>query len=100
MSDDRCKENGSLLLLFDRALNRIEETQAKIIDTDSFRDRLANTSVSFFGDGAAKCRDTITHINAVFLENIFPLASGMGTLAFEKFKNAQFEDLALFEPHT
>lgn len=84
--------------LIDPLLNVIEETQAKIIDTTSFMDQLATHSILFFGDGAAKCKDVINHSNAIFLENCFPLASNMGKLAFKKFQDNQFEDLALFEP--
>jgi tRNA threonylcarbamoyladenosine biosynthesis protein TsaB len=84
--------------LFDRTLERIDETRAKIIDVSSFSDQLLKSSVLFFGDGAAKCQGIITHPNAFFLQNSFPLASNMGNLAFKRFKTGQHEDLMLFEP--
>lgn len=84
--------------VFDSSLNIIEPTTAKIIDEESFLNLLSNSKVAFFGDGAFKCKDLITHPNAIFLPNIHPLASGMGGLSFEAYSANDFEDVAYFEP--
>ena len=84
--------------VFDSALNIIEPTTAKIIDEDSFLNLLEEHKVAFFGDGAFKCKDIITHPNAVFLPSIHPLASGMASLSLAAYKAGEFEDVAYFEP--
>lgn len=84
--------------VFDSSLNTIEPTTAKIIDEESFQHLLSEHKVAFFGDGAFKCKDVITHPNAVFLPNIHPLASGMGHLSLAAYQAEEFEDVAYFEP--
>ena len=84
--------------VFDSSLNIIEPTTAKIIDKESFLKLLFNRKVAFFGDGAFKCKELITHPNAIFLPNIHPLASGMGDLSIEAYSANNFEDVAYFEP--
>ncbi len=86
-------------LLADMELNIIEQTQAKIIDVESFVDWLGQKKIYFFGNGADKCREMIRHPNAIFLEGIGPMASSLGEIAFEKYKRSEFEDLSSFEPH-
>ncbi len=76
----------------------VEKTEAKVIDGDSYASRLAQGEIYFFGDGAAKCKDIIRHINARFVEGVYPLAEYMGTWAFQKFNTRQFENMPLFEP--
>lgn len=76
----------------------IQPVEAKIIDQTSFTELLDRQPVVFFGDGASKCRSTITHPNAVFLDNIHPLASALGVLAYTKFQQHRVEDVVHFEP--
>ena len=84
--------------VFDSSLNIIEPTTAKIIDEESFLNLLADHQIAFFGDGAFKCKDLITHPNAIFLPNVHPLASGMAQLSFDAYRADDFEDVAYFEP--
>ena len=84
--------------VFDSSLNIIEPTTAKIIDEESFLNLLSEHKVVFFGDGAFKCKDLITHPNAIFMPNVHPLASGMGPLSFAAYSANDFEDVAYFEP--
>ena len=44
--------------------NKIRETKAEIIEESSFQDYLEKGEVYFFGDGAKKCKEMITHANA------------------------------------
>jgi len=77
----------------------ILETEAKIIDEQSFSDLLNQYVVYFFGDGAAKCEiDLGIHLNTRIMTDFENSASHLTILAFEKFKNKQFEDVAYFEP--
>jgi tRNA threonylcarbamoyladenosine biosynthesis protein TsaB len=85
--------------LLDASLQLVDGTHARIIDENSFMDQLPLRSILFFGDGAMKCRETIKHPNAVFVENIINTASSMGTLAYRFFLNKQFQNLELFEPN-
>ncbi|MCE2957647.1 MAG: tRNA (adenosine(37)-N6)-threonylcarbamoyltransferase complex dimerization subunit type 1 TsaB [Bacteroidota bacterium] len=85
-------------LLANRQKEVVEKTQAKVIDADSFANRLATQEIYFFGDGAAKCKDAIQHPNAHFIDGLHPFAEHMGAWAFEKFQAKEIEDTALFEP--
>lgn len=85
--------------LFDPNLKQVEQTTAKIIDSESFKTILDQHKIIFFGDGAAKCAAILSkHPNAVFIDNFFNEATDMTILAAEKFSLKQFEDVAYFEP--
>lgn len=84
--------------VYDKSLNIKEPTTAKIIDEDSFMNLLPHHKIAFFGDGAFKCKDLITHPNAIFIPDIHPLASGMIDLSLSAYKSDKFEDVAYFEP--
>jgi tRNA threonylcarbamoyladenosine biosynthesis protein TsaB len=84
--------------LFNHNGQWVQQTQALIIDADTFAHHLQNNTVVFFGDGAAKCKEVINHPNAVFIDGISPSANSVGILAFEAYKNNSFEDVAYFEP--
>ena len=49
-------------------------------------------------DGAAKCKEVITHPNARFVEDVRPLASMMFPLAEKAIAMGDFQDVAYFEP--
>ncbi|MCF8275252.1 MAG: tRNA (adenosine(37)-N6)-threonylcarbamoyltransferase complex dimerization subunit type 1 TsaB [Flavobacteriales bacterium] len=85
--------------LFNDSLHELQPVSAMIIDQQSFAMELEIGKVTFFGDGAAKCKEIIDHSNAVFLDGFNPSASGMITLAEAKFAAKQFEDVAYFEPY-
>lgn len=85
--------------LYTRALKPIVETEAKVIDTDSFKEQLDLHSIYFLGNGAKKCEYVITHPNAHFIDGIRPLAKWMSPLAEKRHANEQFEDVAYFEPY-
>ncbi len=85
-------------LLANNKCEVLEPTQAKIIDESSFASELAEKKMTFFGNGALKCKQMIRHPNAVFLDNIVPSAIQIGELAQEKYQADQFENIADFEP--
>jgi tRNA threonylcarbamoyladenosine biosynthesis protein TsaB len=80
-------------------LNVVEPISAKIIDELSFADLLKSNQITFLGDGAAKCKDTLTSVNALFSEVNFNSAQYLSHLAYEAFKRGDFEDVAYFEPY-
>ena len=84
--------------IYDRALKVKREISADIIDENSYSEFLAEHPVYFFGNGAAKCREKITHPNAHFIENIHPLAKWMSPLAERAMAEKDFKDVAYFEP--
>jgi len=85
--------------IFDKNLVQIKPTAAEIIDEHSFSDLLNKHQVLFFGDGAEKCREVLSHNpNALFLLDFVNSAAFITSLAQEKFKAGIFENVALFEP--
>ncbi len=76
----------------------VKEISADIIEADSYSEFLQNKPVYFFGDGAAKCKQTILHPNAHFIDAFNPSAAFMAAIAHEKFEKGEFENLAYFEP--
>ena len=84
--------------VYDRALNMKRDISADVIAGDSYREFLNAGPMYFFGNGAAKCKDTLVHANARFIDGITPLAKSMSLLSERKFMNGEFEDTAYFEP--
>ncbi len=84
--------------LLTESLDVVEPTQAKIIDEKSFINYFPKEIIVFHGNGAGKCRMAIQHPNAVFIDNAYPNAASMGTLAFRKFESGDFADIRTFEP--
>ena len=82
---------------FDGAGTRLDETQAVILDADSYRDDLEAGTVLFIGTGAEKFSHVCTHPNAAF-QPCFPLAEAMVKPALEALQKKEFEDVAYFEP--
>ena len=76
----------------------VEETNAKIIDNNSFCDVLKEKPMVIFGNGANKCKSEINHPNAFFIDDIKTSAQFMCLLAQKAFENNNFVDLAYFEP--
>lgn len=71
----------------------------QVIDQYSFQTWLQDSPVLFFGDGAAKCKPFFPrHRHALFIDHIYPNAHHIGILAYAKFQQAEFEDLAHFTP--
>lgn len=84
--------------VYDRALREVRSVQADIVDENSYLEFLDRQPVYFLGNGAAKCREKITHPNAHFVEDMHPLAKWMFPLAERKMINEEFEDVAYYEP--
>jgi len=84
--------------VFNASGERVKATAAEIIDGNSFADVLEQHQVIFFGDGAAKCREAITHPNAVFVDDFVNSAAHLTKRALQKLNDKSFEDVAYFEP--
>lgn len=83
---------------FDRALKEVRSINADIVENNTYDEILAQQPVYFFGNGAEKCHEVLTHHNAHIIEGIVPLAKNMYPLAEKRMANEQFEDVAYFVP--
>ena len=84
--------------IYDRALHEVRPVGADVVDAETYKQWLDKHPVYFFGNGAAKCMETINHPNAHLIEGIEPLAKWMQPLAERRLLNEQTEDVAYFEP--
>ena len=84
--------------VYDRALHEVRAIQADIVEAATYLPWLEQRTVCFFGPGAAKCREVITHPNALFLDNIHPQAKYMQPLAERALAEGQLADVAYMEP--
>ena len=82
----------------DRSLRVVRPTHADIVDGDTYKEFLDHGPVYFFGNGAAKCREVISHPNARWLNDIEPLAKNMFPLAEQRIAREKYEDVAYFTP--
>ncbi|HSV88163.1 MAG TPA: tRNA (adenosine(37)-N6)-threonylcarbamoyltransferase complex dimerization subunit type 1 TsaB [Bacteroidales bacterium] len=83
---------------FDKQGTPLKPTQALVVEKNTFESILEHNSIVFFGDGVAKCKEFLTHRNAIVFDDVFPSVRGMAKLAFQRFINRSFENLAWFEP--
>lgn len=84
--------------IFDSSLQELKPTEAVIINEQSFVDELNEQQIVFIGNGAAKCKSTIMHPHAIFIDGIQCSAAGLGKLAYQQYSVNSFEDTAYFEP--
>ncbi len=84
--------------VYTRGLDIVKPVSAEIIDETSYQDLLQKNKIVFFGNGAEKCKTTIVHPNAIFIDNISPLAKYMFPLAEKSLAQDKIEDVAYFEP--
>ncbi|MFO7701514.1 tRNA (adenosine(37)-N6)-threonylcarbamoyltransferase complex dimerization subunit type 1 TsaB [Psychroflexus maritimus] len=78
-------------------LTAISKTEAKVLEEDSFED-LEATHLHFIGNGVEKFKKISNLKNVHFYTQEIPSANEMGKIAFKKFQNNEFEDVAYFEP--
>ena len=83
--------------VFDTNHKKIMEVQAEILTEESYAE--ITEAIYFIGDCQEKCKTVLTKNNFHFLpEIIFPSATEMSALSYEKFTKNDFEDVAYFEP--
>ena len=84
--------------IYNTSLQVVRETAAEILDQNSYSDILSKTRVCFFGNGSQKFKEVIDHPNAIFIDEIKPLASSMCRLTKESYDTKKFTNSAYFEP--
>jgi len=85
-------------MLIEKTGQVIEPIQAKVINEQSFSERLVHKKIYFFGEGSDKCKNSIHHSNSKFVSGVKPSAVSLGEMGFPKFVSNEFEDTDLFEP--
>ena len=76
----------------------IEPSHPLEIDVNPFFKYLEGGKVFFLGDGLEKLKGVLVHANAVYLSNLNS-ADSVGQLAYQKYLDKAFEDIAYFEPN-
>ncbi|EAZ81191.1 tRNA (adenosine(37)-N6)-threonylcarbamoyltransferase complex dimerization subunit type 1 TsaB [Algoriphagus machipongonensis] len=84
--------------IFDANMNSMVKLDSEIVEEDSFSDYLNKSKVVFIGDAVLKVKEVIRHSNAVFSDKRIS-ASEVGEIAWEKYQNQVFEDIAYFVPN-
>lgn len=84
--------------IYDLSLNTLVEPTPLIVQADSFDKWLSEGKVVFFGNGSDKVRDVIKHENAIFIDDIKPLAVDMCALAERAYSRRDFLDTAYCTP--
>jgi tRNA threonylcarbamoyladenosine biosynthesis protein TsaB len=102
-------ENGLLIPMLDarrmevytgiygKDLSPVEAVSAKIIDENSFKE-FENFELFLFGDGSDKFKMLFSNQKNIHFVDFLTSAAHLNALALKKFNQAQFEDVAYFEP--
>ena len=97
MLDARRMEVYSSIYNYKHELFR--ETEAQVLNEQSFHDLLNQDEVCFIGSGVDKTKELIQHKNARFIEGKLPSANEMSLLSYYKYKKSDLENVAYFEPY-
>lgn len=84
--------------VYDHHYQLIRNVQADLLEENPFDKFLDDKPVVFVGDAVPKTQQVISHKNAVFSDEKYPSSSQMHKVAFQKFKEKNFENIAYFEP--
>ena len=84
--------------IYDRALHEVRPVGADVVTAETYKQWLDEWPVYFFGGGAKKCMEAISHPNAHYIDGIEPIAKWMQPLAERRLLNGQTEDVAYYVP--
>ncbi len=84
--------------IYDIRLNTLVAPTPLIVEPDSFDKWLKENKVAFFGNGSNKIKDIIKNENAIFIDDIKPLAVDMCALAEKAYAERNFMDTAYCTP--
>lgn len=85
--------------IFDENIDKIKDTEAVIIDGNSFSDLKKDHHVYLFGDGADKCAELFEHDDKItVIKEFYCSARYMNVIAQRKLDAKDFVDVAYFEP--
>jgi len=83
--------------IYQKDLTVVESVSAKIVDINSFND-FSEKELFLFGDGAEKFKELFADQSNINFIDFSTSASHLNSLALKKLRNAEFENLAYFEP--
>ncbi len=85
--------------IFDENVNKIKDTEAIIIDENSFSDLKKDHHLYLFGDGADKCAELFENDDRItVIKEFYCSAKYMNVIAQRKLDTKDFVDVAYFEP--
>ncbi|MBQ7533385.1 MAG: tRNA (adenosine(37)-N6)-threonylcarbamoyltransferase complex dimerization subunit type 1 TsaB [Bacteroidales bacterium] len=85
--------------IFDENINKIKDTEAVIIDENSFADLKKDHHLYLFGDGADKCAELFANDDKItVIKEFYCSAKYMNVIAQRKLETKDFVDVAYFEP--
>ncbi|MCR5037244.1 MAG: tRNA (adenosine(37)-N6)-threonylcarbamoyltransferase complex dimerization subunit type 1 TsaB [Bacteroidales bacterium] len=85
--------------IFDENINKIKDTEAVIIDENSFADLKKDHHLYLFGDGADKCAELFANDDKItVIKEFYCSAKYMNVIAQRKLDAKDFVDVAYFEP--
>jgi tRNA threonylcarbamoyladenosine biosynthesis protein TsaB len=83
--------------IFDLKFNKIQSVHAQIITANLFSG--IEQQIHIVGDGAEKCKEVLSSNQFVYHDAvIYPSASEMCSVAFDKYQKNDTVDVAYFEP--
>ncbi len=85
--------------IFDREGNEVKEVSADVLEDGIYTDFIQGKKTLIFGNGAEKSQEIFTESHFEFNTKTNISALGMNRIAFEKYQQKRFEDLAYFEPN-
>ncbi len=84
--------------IYNHNLSEYRKTKAEIIEHDSFSEVKDDRNLILFGDGALKCRDILKKRRILIDEEFSISAKAMVSMAYSKYRERSFADIAYFEP--
>ena len=85
--------------IFDENVNKIKDTEAVIIDENSFSELKKDHHLYLFGDGADKCAELFENDDKItVIKEFYCSAKYMNVIAQRKLDANDFVDVAYFEP--
>ncbi len=84
--------------LYNQKGERMTDIEAKIIDENSYDALTLENELLIFGNGAEKCVSYLNRTGIHFINNVKASARFMSQLAYNRYEEKTFEDVAYFEP--
>lgn len=84
--------------VLDMWLKELMPVKPLILEADSYCEFLDQGPLLFMGNGVEKARTVISHPNAIFIDDIKPLAADMLALSEKAFREQRFLDVAYSTP--
>jgi tRNA threonylcarbamoyladenosine biosynthesis protein TsaB len=85
--------------VFDSNINSVSKLDSEILVEGAFQNFLEKGRVYFIGDALEKVKTVVSSENAQFVSDLTFSAAHLGRLAWGKFQNQDFADIAYFVPN-